>query len=543
MSKRFRTCDLNQVFLLPPSLQDWLPEKHLARFIADVIDELDLSKIMSVYGRKDGRGMAAYHPVMMTRMLLYGYCRGVVSSRKIERATFEDVAFRYLAADQHPDHDSIASFRQTHLQSLAELFTQALQLCDKAGLVKLGHVAIDGTKLKANASKHKAMSYDRMGAKEQQLREEVEKLLAQAAQADANEDAQYGKGKRGDELPAELARRESRLKKIAEAKAALEQEARERAAAQQAEVEARLEERRRQEEEQGKKMGGRPPQAPDPEQAKPEPKAQRNFTDPESRIMKDGATKSFMQAYNAQAAVDSHSQIIVAAALTQEANDKKQLLPMLDQVAANMGRKPEHATADAGYFSADAVSSPKLEGIELLVPPNRQKHGEGNETSPVLPGVAPPAVSASGGQPVEASAGPPAPPTKSAEEAMREKLRTAAGQAIYKMRKAVVEPVFGQIKEQQGIRGVSMRGLEKAAAEWQIICLTHNLLKLFQARTVSPTQSKRIRTRSNSCGLAQARRNSGFFGLFEAAYREARRLCSVAAYIVTDGPNFIPTGS
>lgn len=543
MSKRFRTCDLNQVFLLPPSLQDWLPEKHLARFIADVIDELDLSKIMSVYGRKDGRGMAAYHPVMMTRMLLYGYCRGVVSSRKIERATFEDVAFRYLAADQHPDHDSIASFRQTHLQSLAELFTQALQLCDKAGLVQLGHVAIDGTKLKANASKHKAMSYDRMGAKEQQLREEVEKLLAQAAQADASEDAQYGKGKRGDELPAELARRESRLKKIAEAKAALEQEARERAAAQKTEVEARLEARRRQEEEQGKKIGGRPPQVPDPEQAKPEPKAQRNFTDPESRIMKDGATKCFMQAYNAQAAVDSHSQIIVAATLTQEANDKKQLLPMLDQVAANMGRKPEHATADAGYFSAAAVTSPKVEGIELLVPPNRQKHGEGNETNPVTSAVAAPAVSAPGGQPVEASTGLPAPPAKSAEEAMREKLRTAAGQAIYKMRKAVVEPVFGQIKEQQGLRGVSMRGLEKAAAEWQIICLTHNLLKLFQARTAFATQSKRIRTRSNSCGLAQARRNSGSLSWFEAGYREVRRLCSAAADIVTGGLSFIPTGS
>src|ERR1022692_856528 len=280
-----------------------------------------------VYGRKDGRGMAAYHPAMMVRMLLYGYCRGVVSSRKIERATHEDVAFRYLAADQHPDHDSIASFRQTHLQSLAELFTQALRLCDKAGLVKLGHVAIDGTKLKANASKHKAMSYERMVEKEKQLREEVEKLLAQAAQADAAEDAKYGKGNRGDELPAELARRENRLQKIAEAKAALEQEARERAAVEKAVAEAKLEERRRQEEAQGKKFGGRPPQVPDPEQAKPEPKAQRNFTDPESRIMKDGATKSFMQAYNAQAAVDSHAQIIVAAALTQDANDKKQLLP------------------------------------------------------------------------------------------------------------------------------------------------------------------------------------------------------------------------
>ena len=217
MSKRFRTCDLNQPFLLPPSLQQWLPENHLARFVADVADELDLSEILAVYGRKDGRGKAAYHPLMMVRLLLYGYCRGVVSSRKIERATFEDLAFRYLAADQHPDHDSIANFRQTHLQSLAGLFIQALQMCDKAGLVKLGHVAIDGTKLKANASKHKAMSYDRMVEKEKQLQEEVKNLLAQAAQTDAGEDIKYGKGKRGDELPEELARRESRLKKIAEA--------------------------------------------------------------------------------------------------------------------------------------------------------------------------------------------------------------------------------------------------------------------------------------------------------------------------------------
>ena len=246
--------------------------------------------------------MAAYHPLMMVRVLLYGYCLGIVSSRKLERATYQDVAFRYLAADQHPDHDSIASFRQTHLQALAGLFMQALQLCEKAGLVKLGHVAIDGTKLKANASKHKAMSYERMTEKEKQLREEVDKLLAQAAQVDAEEDGKYGKGKQADELPAELARRESRLQKIAEAKASLEQEARERAVIEKARVEQRLEERRQQVERTGKKIGGNEPKVPDPDQAKPEPKAQRNFTDPESRIMLDGATKSYTQAYNAQLA-------------------------------------------------------------------------------------------------------------------------------------------------------------------------------------------------------------------------------------------------
>jgi hypothetical protein len=413
---------------------------------------------------------------MMVRVLLFGYCLGMVSSRKLERATYQDVAFRYLAADQHPDHDSIASFRQTHLQALAGLFMQALQLCEKAGLVKLGHVAIEGTKLKANASKHKAMSYERMNEKEKQLREEVEKLLAQAAQADAEEDAKYGKGKHGDELPAELARRESRLKKIAEAKAALEQEARERACLEKAAVEAKLEERRQQEEERGKKFGGRPPQVPDPEQAKPEPKAQRNFTDPDSRLMMDGATKSFMQAYNAQAAVDSHAQIIVAAALTQEANDKKQLLPMLRQVEQNLGRKPEQASADAGYFSEAAVTDEKAAGIELLVPPNREKHSAESETEQVMANIDPQVAKQS-----EAVDGSLPPAAKSAAETMRDKLRTTAGRAVYKMRKAVVEPVFGQIKEVRGLWGFSLRGLKKVSAEWQIICLTHNLLKLFRA--------------------------------------------------------------
>jgi transposase len=480
MSKRFRTCTLDQPLLLPPSLQDWLPEHHLARFIVDVVDELDLSKILSVYGGQDGRGLAAYHPVMMVRMLLYGYCRGVVSSRKIERATYEDVAFRYLAADQHPDHDTISNFRQTHLQNIAELFTQALQLCDKAGLIKLGHVAIDGTKLKANASKHKAMSYDRMTEKEKQLREEVEKLLAQAAQVDAAEDAQYGRGKSENDLPAELARRESRLKKIAAAKAALEQEAKERAVAEKAAVEAKLEERRKQEEEQGKKIGGRPPQAPDPEQAKPEAKAQKNFTDPESRIMMDGATKSFQQAYNAQAAVDSHSQVIVAAAITQETNDKKQLVPMLEQMERNMGRKPEHATADAGYFSETAVTDPQVKGINLLVAPDRQKHGRLCEKAGQVIHAVPKAEtqqSQSVGVGVEGTGG----AKQNLVEQMREKLRSTAGKAVYKMRKAVVEPVFGQIKERRKLRGFSFRGLEKVKAEWQIICLTHNLLKLYLA--------------------------------------------------------------
>ncbi|HMF75754.1 MAG TPA: IS1182 family transposase [Bryobacteraceae bacterium] len=463
MSKNFRTCALDQPFLMPPSLQDWLPESHLARFAAELTDGLDLSDIYDFYGRRDGRGRAAYHPVMMVRLLLYGYSVGVMSSRRMERASYDDVAFRYLCADQHPDHDTIAAFRQQHLPVLAQLFTQVLQLCNKAGLVKLGHVAIDGTKLQANASKHKAMSYDRMEEKEKQLKAEVEKLLARAAETDAAEEAQYGKGKRGDELTGELARRESRLKKIAEAKAALEQEARERAEAAKKAAEEKIEERRKKEQERGKKLGGYPPQVPDPEQARPDPKAQRNFTDPESRIMPDGGRKgSFVQAYNAQIAVDGAKQIIVAAAITQESNDKQQLAPMLERVEQNLGAKPVAASADAGYFSQDQISDERVKGIELYVATGKHKHGQPEPAEAIQPDRLPAK-------------------SDSAMEKMKQKLKTETGQALYKMRKAIVEPVFGQIKAARGIRAFLLRGIGKAGAEWKLICATHNLLKLFRS--------------------------------------------------------------
>jgi hypothetical protein len=403
--------------------------------------------------------LSAYQPAMMVRLLLYGYCLGVVSSRKIERATHEDVAFRFLSADTHPDHDTIAAFRKRHLSALAGLFVQALQLCQKAGLVKLGHVSIDGTKIKANASKHKAMSYERMNETEQRLQQEVEELLKSAAAADEAEDLQYGKGKRDDELPEELARRENRLAKIRAAKAELEQEAKEKAARQRAEAEAKIAERREQEAQTGKKAGGHDPQVPDPEQAKPDGKAQRNFTDPDSRIMPDGANKgSFVQAYNAQAAVDSQAQVIVAADVTQQTNDSQQLAPMIELVEANLGHKPEAVSADAGYWSEANVTDERVAGVDLYIATGRQKHG---------------------GK-VESATGPP-PEGASAQKAMQHKLRTEAGHSIYKMRKAIVEPVFGQTKERRGFRRFSFRGVGSVRLEWQLICLTGNLLKLFRS--------------------------------------------------------------
>jgi len=453
--KTFKPYTPDQLLLLPPALQDWLPEDHLAYFISDVVDHaLDLTPILAAYATGDGRGQPPYHPALLVKLLVYAYCLGKPSSRQIERATYEEVPYRVLAANQHPDHDTLAAFRQTHLPPLARLFLQVLHLCQRAGLVKLGHVALDGTKILANASKHKAMSYGRMPEAERKLEQEIAALLAEAQRVDAAEDARYGKGRRGNELPAELARRASRLAKIHAAKAALEAEARAAAADAAAVAQAKRAARERQAESTGRPPKGRPPAVPDPTQAIPKPKAQRNFTDPESRIMQDGATKSFVQAYNAQAAVDGTAQVIVAAAVTQEANDKRQLVPMLTQVEPNCGARPTAASGDAGYFSAAAVTDPALAAIELYVPPDRQKHGE------VLP---------------------PPTDTGTVSEAMRAKLQTAAGHAIYALRKAIVEPVFGQIKDGRGFRRFSFRGHRKVSAEWLLICLTHNLLKLFRA--------------------------------------------------------------
>jgi transposase len=451
MTKAFRPYSLEQRLLLPPDMREWLPEGDLALFVSDVVDELDLSAIYAAYETGDGRGQPPYHPAMMVKLLLYAYCLGLPSSRKIEQATYRDVAFRVLAADQHPDHDSLAAFRQRHLPALAALFGQVLRLCQAAGLVKLGHVALDGSKVRASASKHKAMSYGRMQETERRLEAEVHALLDQAAQVDAAEDTAYGPGQRGDELPTELARRQTRLAKIRAAKAALEQQARAEATAAAAQAQAKLAAR---EQRVGSAKGG-VPKVPDPAQAQPAPTDQYNFTDPESRIMLDGASKSFVQAYNAQAAVDSHQQVIVACGLTQAATDVQQFVPTLEHVEANTGQRPAIVTADAGYFSEANLTAGILSGVAVYVPPDKHVQGRLARVGRASSVVA---------------------------ETMRDKLRTATGQAIYAQRKQVVEPVFGQIKAVRGFRYFSFRGYVKVGAEWALICLTHNLLKLFRAQ-------------------------------------------------------------
>ena len=458
--RTFRPYDLDQPYLLPPDLRSWLSEGHLALFVSDIVDALDLSPILDSYERGDGRGYPPYHPAMMVKLLVYGYCTGKISSRKLEKATWEDVAFRVLAGNQQPDHDSIADFRRRHLQALASLFVQVLRLCQQAGLVKLGHVSVDGSKVKANASKHKAMSYQRMTETEARLMKEVEALLAEAESIDKAEDAQHGKGKRGDELPEELKRRETRLKKIREAKAALEAEAKAKAEAQAEEARQRIAERERQEAQTGKKIGGVPPRIPDPEQATPDPKSQKNFTDPESRIMLDGATKSFTQAFNAQIAVDADSQVIVAATVTQDAVDNRQLVPLLLAVEDNVGRLPGIATADNGYFNPEAITDQRLADVDLYVATARERK--------------PP-------QPVGGPSPEPTIEPGSVVQEMRDKLATDAGRATYKLRKCIPEPVFGQIKDARGFRRFSFRGLANVSAEWAVVALTHNLLKLFRA--------------------------------------------------------------
>jgi len=444
-TKGYRPYHPHQLLLLPPALQEWLPEGHLAYFLSDLVDSFDLRAIEAVY-EDELRGGPPYHPVMMVKVLLYAYCTAVYSSRRIARRLHEDVAFRVLAAGNTPDFRTISDFRKQHLTALGGLFGQVLALAQQAGLVKLGHVALDGTKLRANASKHKAMSYGRMPQEEARLAAEVAALLQRAEETDAAEDAHFGPDVSGDEVPEELRRREDRLRKIREAKAALEARAKERAATEQASRAAQA------------PPGSRPGRPPAPSRETPQDRAQYNFTDPQSRIMKD-ADGAFIQAYNAQVAVDAHRQIIVAADVTNQAADAPHLIPMTNALEQNTRIRPTRLLADAGYFSEANVTTLTMRQIDAFITPQKEKH-----TQPQ----------------------PPAPRGRipqhlSVRDLMRRKLQTKAGRAVYSRRKVIVEPVLGQIKAARGFRRFLLRGLAKVKGEWLLVTLAHNVCKLFQA--------------------------------------------------------------
>ena len=432
MSKTFRSWDVDQVWLLPPSVHELVPEGHLAHLVRDTVREtLDLSAILDTYAEE--RGYPPYHPVMMTALLLYAYSQGIYSSRRIARACEERVDFMAVTAQQKPDFRTINDFRGRHLKALADLFLQVLTLCREAGLVKLGHVALDGTKIRANASKHKAMSYDRMKQTEPRLAAEVERWIKRAEETDAAEDREFGADRRGDELPDWVANKQARLAKIREAKAALEAEAK-RSASERKEPE-----------------GPRPGRPAKTAPGTPPDKAQRNFTDPESRIMK--TPDGYQQCYNAQAAVDAASQVIVACDLTNAANDVHQLTPMVMQIRENNGRHARELSADAGYCSEDNLKELNRRHIKAYIATGRQKHGAASPTS--------------GSDPKD----------RPRVKRMRARLRRAGHRSRYRLRKQTVEPVFGQIKGGRGFRQFLLRGLDQVSLEWMLVCTAHNLVK------------------------------------------------------------------
>ena len=446
MSKTFRAWDVDQVWLLPPSIQDLVPAGHVAHFVRETVrDGLDLSRIMDSY--EEERGYPPYHPGMMAALLLYAYSQGIYSSRRIAKGCEERLDFAAVTGMQRPDFRTISDFRKRHLAALSSLFQQVLQLCRAAGLVKLGHVALDGTKLKANASKYKAMSYGRMKQAEPALAAEVYRWLAQAAQVDKAEDRRFGRERRGDEMPDWAADKQRRLEKIRQAKAALEAEARAGAAAHRAE------------DDDGPPRGGagtKPdPKAKPPASAAPDDKAQRNFTDPDSRIMK--TKDGFIQGYNAQAAVDGHAQVIVAHGLTNSTSDQAQLAPLLDAIKTDLGRNPAEMSADAGYCSEANLRTVARRRITGYIATGRQRHGTAAALSRRTPRPASPVAE------------------------MATKLKRAGRRSRYRLRKQIVEPVFGQIKQARGFRQFLLRGFENVRCEWALICTVHNLLKLAAA--------------------------------------------------------------
>ena len=430
MSKHFRPWDPKQKWLLPPEITEFIPEGHASHFVRDlVVEQLDLSSILVTY--EEDRGFPPFHPAMMVALLLYAYTQGVFSSRRIAKACIERMDFAAVTGFQKPDFRTISVFRRRHLTALAGLFQQVLVLCRRAGLVTLGHVALDGTKVKANASKHKAMSYDRMEKAEREFAAVVKGWLDQAEITDLGEDSRF-RNRQGDELPDWVANKVERMKKIREAKAALEQEAADKA-----------KEKKNDDDED-------PPEPP-----KVDPKAQRNFTDPESRIM---PTKNgFEQCFNAQAAVDAEAQVIVACDVVATNADCPQLLPMVDRIKANLGRKPSVCSADAGYCSEANLEGMATRKIKAYIATGRQKHGTKAATH------------TKNGKPGSLVA------------RMRERLKRGGWRSPYRLRKQVVEPVFGQIKQAMGFRQFLLRGLARVQAEWSLVCTAHNLLKLARA--------------------------------------------------------------
>ena len=442
MSKDFRPWKIDEAQLLPANVQDYVPKDHLCRFILALVrEELDLSAIAGSY--RSGLGQPPFDPRLMTALLLHGYASGIYASRRIAKSAVERADFMMIVAGDPPDFRTISEFRRRHLKALAALFVQVLQLAEKAGLVRLGHVALDGTKIKANASKHKAMSYAHMKKREAELAAEVDRWLEAAEAADVEEDRLYGH-KRGDEMPDWVADKQKRLEKIRQAKAALEAEAKAAAEAEmhrrgQAEVQRKAE---------GRQKSGR---APAPPKQEPDGKTQRNFTDPESRILK--TRDGYIQGYNAQAAVDATAQIIVAHDLTQSMSDHNQLVPLMDGIKDNLACQPKEASADAGYLSEANLAALAERKISAYVAAGRAKH----------PGEVKRRITG--------------PLTK----AMRDKLKRAGWRSRYRLRKQIVEPVFGQIKQARGFRQFLLRGFEKVRAEWALICTAHNLTKMARA--------------------------------------------------------------
>jgi len=455
-SKTFRSYDRGQSFLMPPSLDDWLPEDHTARFIAEIVELLDLSVIYDSY--VSASGAPPYHPQMMLKLLFYGYSTGVTSSREMERRCHIDVAFRWLTANNAPDYRSIARFRRRHLAALDDLFTQVLVLCSEAGLVKLGRVALDGTKLRASASKHKAMSYSRLGPRIEQLQGEVAALLAEAEATDLAEDEEFGEDMSGDEVPPELARRETRIAKMRAAKEAIEAEARQKAADKAAD---------KAENNGADDTVVAEAAATAADAATPKDKTQRSFTDPESRMMK--TVDGFHYAYNAQAVVDEYSQVVVATDVTQQAGDVHQLIPMIDAArdsltAAGIEDTPKTILADAGYCSEDNLQQLTDLEVNAVVATGKIRH---NEKVPDAP---------RGRIPNDATQ----------RERMARRMRTKPGRADYARRKAIVEPVFGQMKTRQNAKHLRLRGLTGAKGEWMLHTICHNLRKLGNAAKTSP---------------------------------------------------------